>query len=70
MSQEPILRALVETRLAWGLSSKEVASRIGCRPDTFSHIERGDKLPNFKVLMRWAKVLGYDIGLRSRGVTQ
>lgn len=66
LDTEPVLRALVEARLAWGLSSKEVAARIGCRRDTFLHFESGAKTPGFKTFIRWARVLGYDVGLRSR----
>lgn len=61
---EPVLKALVEARLAWGLSTKEVASRIGCRQNTFQHMESGRKTPGFKTFIRWARVLGYDVGLR------
>lgn len=59
----PVLARLTSVRLAWGLSTKEVAQRIGCSEFTLIHMEGGQKQPGFKIFTRWADVLGFDLNL-------
>jgi DNA-binding XRE family transcriptional regulator len=65
---EPVIRALREVRLAWGLTQREVAQRIGCHHDTLAHVENGDQDPGYKMLRRWADVLGFELGLKSKQI--
>lgn len=59
----PVLERLAYVRLAWGLSTKDVADRIGCSTSTLLHMESGQKQPGFKIFVRWADVLGFDLSL-------
>lgn len=64
----PIIRGLVEARMAWGFTTKDIAQRIGCKSRTLASMESGSKLPSFKVLVKWADVLGFELGLKSKAV--
>lgn len=59
----PIIVRLTETRLAWGLTVKDLASRIGCSDYTLMHMESGQELPSGKLLIRWADVLGFSLSI-------
>lgn len=63
----PVIRRLTEIRLAWGLSAKYMGEKIGCSATTFNHMESGRRNPGFKVLVRWAATLGYQLSLRPKG---
>ena len=60
----PVVARLVELRLAWGLTIEQIAQRAGCSYRLLAYIEAGGRDPGFKLLVRWAEVLGYDLSLR------
>jgi transcriptional regulator with XRE-family HTH domain len=64
----PVVARLTEIRLAWQFSQQEIADRIGCRLLTIQKIERGSLWPSFKLLARWADVLGYQISIWPKNV--
>jgi transcriptional regulator with XRE-family HTH domain len=63
MHVHPIIGRLTEIRLAWQLSIKDLAERIGIRATVLGKYERGRLFPNLKTLIRWADVLGYELNL-------
>lgn len=58
-----VVRRLMEIRLAWGLTTHCMAEKIGCSATTVNHMESGRRDPGFKVLVRWAGALGFEISL-------
>jgi DNA-binding transcriptional regulator YiaG len=62
----PIIRCLVETRLAWQLSISDVASRMGSSYFTLKRYERGAEFPSGKMLLKWVDVLGFELVLRHK----
>lgn len=60
---DPIIRRLVEVRLAWKLSLNDVANRCGGDLNTFKRYENGTRFPSGKTLARWADVLGYELSI-------
>ena len=61
----PIIKKLVEARLAWDLTTEAIASRAGCSINHFRHLENGSNVPGFKLLNSWASALGYEVALKS-----
>lgn len=61
---DPLIERLVGIRMGWGMSIPEIASRCNLCENTFYMLETGYRDPTFKVLVRWAEVLGYDLSLR------
>ena len=59
----PVVARLTEVRVAWGFTVKEISKRVGVSEYTLMHMAGGTKEPGFKVLNRWASVLGYDLNL-------
>jgi transcriptional regulator with XRE-family HTH domain len=45
-----------------GLSSKEMADRVGLSYSHLSRVERGYCQPNFGIIERWSKALGVSVG--------
>lgn len=64
----PLARSLIEARLAWRLTQREVASRMGVRREYLARLEVGELQPALSTLEKWANALGYDLGLKSRPV--
>ena len=62
----PIIKCLVETRLAWQLSASDVASRMGSSYFTLKRYERGAEFPSGKMLLKWVDVLGFELVLRHK----
>jgi transcriptional regulator with XRE-family HTH domain len=67
----PIIKCLVETRLAWQLSVSDIAARMGSSYFTLKKYERGAEFPSGKMLLKWVDVLGFEMVLRhkERGVS-
>jgi len=65
VNAHPVVQRLTEVRMAWGLSIEEVASRIGCGANTLRRYEIGHagNNPSFKLIARWAEVLGFELNL-------
>jgi transcriptional regulator with XRE-family HTH domain len=63
----PVVRRLTEIRIGWNLTTEYMAEKIGCSATTVNHMESGRRDPGFKVLMRWAESLGYDVALKPKG---
>jgi hypothetical protein len=66
----PIIKCLVETRLAWQLSVSDIAARMGSSYFTLKKYETGAEFPSGKMLLKWVDVLGFELALRhkERGV--
>lgn len=64
---DPIIRRLVEVRMAWKLSLNDVANRCGADLNTFRRYENGVTFPSGKMLARWADVLGYELSIWPKG---
>ena len=62
----PIIKCLVETRLAWQLSVSDIAARMGSSYFTLKRYERGAEFPSGKMLLKWVDVLGFEIVLRHK----
>jgi hypothetical protein len=62
----PIIKCLVETRLAWQLSVSDVASRMGSSYFTLKRYERGAEFPSGKMLLKWVDVLSFELVLRHK----
>lgn len=62
----PVISALVEVRLAWGLTRHEVGSRCGIDSRKLRAYELGLNEPNLRYLRKWADALGYEITLRGK----
>ena len=62
----PIIKCLVETRLAWQLSVADIADRMGSSYSTLKRYERGDEFPSGKMLLKWVDVLGFELALRHK----
>jgi predicted transcriptional regulator len=62
----PIIKCLVETRLAWQLSVADIADRMGSTYFTLKRYERGDEFPSGKMLLKWVDVLGFELALRHK----
>ena len=62
----PIIKCLVETRLAWKLSVADIADRMGSSYFTLKRYERGDEFPSGKMLLKWVDVLGFELVLRHK----
>lgn len=60
----PVIHLLTEIRLAWGLTTQDLAQRIGCSHTTFQHWEGGERDPSLKALIRWASILGYELSMK------
>lgn len=54
--------AKVRDELGWDHS--ELARRLGITATHAGRIERGMASPNHKVLLRWAKLLGFDVDIQ------
>lgn len=59
----PVVRRLAESRIAWGMSQRDIAKRIGCDQPKLANYELGKLLPSMKTLMRWADVMGFELSL-------
>lgn len=64
----PAVARLTAVRLAWELSTQDVAKRIGCSWFSLMHMESGQKQPSFKTLLRWAEVLGFEVSLWPKSI--
>ena len=62
----PIIKCLVETRLAWQLSVSDIAARMGSSYFTLKRYERGAEFPSGKMLLKWVDVLGFELVLRHK----
>lgn len=62
----PVIKGLVEVRLAWGLSRTEVSKRSGIQIRKIRLYELGLCEPNLRFLRKWADALGYEITLGSK----
>ncbi|MDB5605231.1 MAG: hypothetical protein JWP25_2131 [Bradyrhizobium sp.] len=62
----PIIKCLVETRLAWQLSVSDIAARMGSSYFTLRRYERGAEFPSGKMLLKWVDVLGFELVLRHK----
>lgn len=62
----PLVERLVRIRMGWGMAAPEIAKRCSISENGFYMIESGYKDPSFKMLNRWADVLGYDLSLRPK----
>jgi predicted transcriptional regulator len=62
----PIIKCLVETRLAWQLSVPDIAARMGASYFTLKRYERGAEFPSAKMLLKWVDVLGFELVLRHK----
>ena len=62
----PIIKCLVETRLAWQLSVADIADRMGSSYSTLRRYERGDEFPSGKMLLKLVDVLGFELALRHK----
>lgn len=60
----PVIKGLVEVRLAWGLERVEVAHRAGILYRNLLNYESGVSEPHMSGLRRWANALGYELSLR------
>lgn len=60
----PVINALVEIRLAWGLERSDVAKRCGIDARKLRMYELGINEPNLRYLRKWANALGYELSLR------
>lgn len=60
----PVIKTLVEVRLAWGLERREVAERAGMTSRKLRMYEVGQAEPHTRYLRQWAKALGYELALR------
>lgn len=63
-TDNPVINALVQIRLAWGLERSEVAARCGIDARKLRLYEIGQSEPHSRYLRRWANVLGYELTLR------
>jgi transcriptional regulator with XRE-family HTH domain len=70
ISAAPVIVRLTEVRLAWGLSIREVAARIGCDEETLGKYERGKIFPKGRYLVKWAEVLGYELSIWPKKMEQ
>jgi len=62
----PVIRSLVETRLAWQLSVSDIAARMGSSYSTLKRYEAGAEFPSGKMLLKWVDVLGFELVLRHK----
>ena len=62
----PLVKALVEVRMAWKLTQNDVSSRMGIRRDHFARLETDVQRPVLATLEKWADALGYKLGLRPK----
>lgn len=62
----PVVRQLVDRRLALGLSQREVARRAGLAQSIISEGERGNHTPGLDTLTAWADGLGAEVRLVER----
>jgi predicted transcriptional regulator len=63
---QPVIKCLLETRLAWQLSVTDIADRMGSSYFTLKRYERGDEFPSGKMLLKWVDVLGFELVLRHK----
>lgn len=65
---DPLVERLVRIRMGWSMPVVEIAKRCGLAENSFYMIETGYREPTFKMLVRWADVLGYDLSLKPKSV--
>lgn len=53
---------LREARERAGLTQEELARKIGIDRSTYTHYERGDRVPSLRVGITLAECLGIDVG--------
>lgn len=56
--EEQIAAALVQARLATGLTQEDLAARMGTRQEVIARLESGRHLPSMATLKRYARATG------------
>lgn len=62
----PIIDNLTQTRLAWQLSNRDIARRVGVSHRTLRYAELDQVDPGISKVARWADALGYELVLRPK----
>ena len=61
-----IIRKLIETRIKYGLTQKELAKKCGIKQSNISRLERGKANPTIKFLQKIAQALDADLFIEFR----
>lgn len=61
-----IIRKLIETRMEYGLTQKELAKKCGIKQSNISRLESGKANPTIKFLQKIAKAMDSDLHIEFR----
>lgn len=61
-----IIRTLIETRISYGLTQKELAKKCGIKQSNISRLESGKTNPTIGFLQKIAKAMGTDLFIEFR----
>ena len=61
-----IIRKLIETRIEYGLTQKELAKKCGIKQSNISRLESGKSNPTIKFLQKIAKAMDTDLFIEFR----